>query len=58
MIRFNDYIAWGETNVGHDVEDLFHIQWTNKERTKYMLDGKETEVDFRIEEIKVKGGKH
>ncbi|MBP6447586.1 MAG: penicillin acylase family protein [Saprospiraceae bacterium] len=57
MIGFNDYIAWGETNVGHDVEDLFHIQWTNKERTKYMLDGKETEVDFRIEEIKVKGGK-
>jgi penicillin amidase len=57
MIGFNDYIAWGETNVGQDVEDLFHIQWTNKEKTKYMLDGNENDVTFRIEEIKVKGGK-
>ncbi len=57
MIGFNEHIAWGETNVGQDVEDLFHIKWTNKDRTKYMLDGKETEVTYRIEEIKIKGSK-
>lgn len=57
MIGFNEYIAWGETNVGQDVEDLFHIKWTDATRTKYMLDGKETDVTYRIEEIKVKGGK-
>lgn len=57
MIGFNDYIAWGETNVGQDVEDLFQIQWVNPEKTKYMLDGKEIDVTYRIEEIKVKGGK-
>ena len=55
MIGFNDHIAWGETNVGQDVEDLFLIEWTDKARTRYMLDGKETEVTYRFEEIKVKG---
>lgn len=57
MIGFNDHIAWGETNVGQDVEDLFLIHWANKEKTKYLLDGKETDVTYRVEEVKVKGGK-
>ena len=57
MIGFNEHIAWGETNVGQDVEDMFVIQWANKEKTKYLLDGKEMDVTFRVEEIKVKGQK-
>ncbi|MGB4958948.1 MAG: penicillin acylase family protein, partial [Saprospiraceae bacterium] len=57
MIGFNEHIAWGETNVGQDVEDMFAIQWTNPEKTKYMLDGKEEEVSLRIEHVKIKGGK-
>ncbi|MGB4958445.1 MAG: penicillin acylase family protein, partial [Saprospiraceae bacterium] len=57
MIGFNEHIAWGETNVGQDVEDMFAIQWTNPEKTKYMLDGKEEEVSIRVEKVKVKGGK-
>lgn len=57
MIGFNDFIAWGETNVGQDVEDLFVIQWADKARTKYILDGKERNVTYRYEAIKVKGGK-
>lgn len=56
MIGFNDYIAWGETNVGQDVEDLFVVEWTDENRTTYLLDGKEVEADIRIEEIKIKGG--
>ncbi|MBK9735890.1 MAG: penicillin acylase family protein [Saprospiraceae bacterium] len=57
MIGFNEHIAWGETNVGQDVEDLFLIKWANKERTKYILDGKEKDVTLRIEEVKIKGKK-
>lgn len=57
MIGFNEYIAWGETNVSQDVEDLFRIDWANKERTKYVLDGKEQDVTLRYEEIKIKGQK-
>lgn len=57
MIGFNEHIAWGETNVGQDVEDLFHIKWANKEKTKYWLDDKEVDVTFRYEEVKIKGKK-
>jgi penicillin G amidase len=57
MIGFNEHIAWGETNVGQDVEDLFHIEWADQARSKYVLDGQEKAATFRVEEVKVKGGK-
>ncbi len=56
MIGFNDNIAWGETNVGHDVLDWLEIEWANEEKTKYMLDGKETNIEYRVEKIKTKEG--
>ncbi len=55
MIGFNEYIAWGETNVGQDVEDIYLIKWANKEKTKYYLDDKEMDITTRIETIDVKG---
>lgn len=57
MIGFNEYIAWGETNVGQDVEDIFVINWTDSKRTRYLYDGEQKDVHYRIEEIKVKGGR-
>lgn len=57
MIGFNEFIAWGETNVGQDVEDLFVIEWADDKRSAYMLDGKVQEVRYRIETHKIKGGK-
>jgi penicillin amidase len=57
MIGFNENIAWGETNVGQDIEDLFLIRWANEERTKYYLDDKIVDVDIRKEIIKVNGKK-
>lgn len=57
MIGFNEFIAWGETNVGQDVEDLFIIRWANKEKTKYFLDDKILDVTYRLEEVYIKGGK-
>ena len=55
MMGFNDHIAWGETNVGQDVKDYFLIQWKDKSKGEYVLDGKSMKVEKRIETIKVKG---
>lgn len=57
MIGFNENIAWGETNVGQDVEDLFLIQWTDETRTHYWLDSQKVAATYRLEHIDVKGGK-
>ncbi|NNJ54524.1 MAG: penicillin acylase family protein [Bacteroidia bacterium] len=55
MIGFNQNIAWGETNVGHDMMDYYKIKWANSEKMQYYFDGKTKDVDLRIESIKVKG---
>jgi penicillin G amidase len=57
MIGFNDHIAWGETNVGHDVEDMFEIKWVDNNRNEYWLDGKKEKADKVIKPIKIKGMK-
>ncbi len=54
LIGFNDFIAWGETNVGQDVEDLFEIEWKDQKRTKYIVDGKEISPKIVVKEIKIK----
>ncbi len=55
MIGMNEDIAWGNTNVGHDFVDYYTINWTDQNKSKYTIDGKEKEVDVRNEEIKVRG---
>ncbi|MBK8372897.1 MAG: penicillin acylase family protein [Saprospiraceae bacterium] len=55
MIGFNDFIAWGETNVGQDVEDLFLIEWADDKKNTYYLDGKKLKAEIRIEKIAIKG---
>jgi penicillin amidase len=57
MIGFNENIAWGETNVGHDVSDYYTVAWTDENRTSYMLDGKATKATLKIESYTVKGMK-
>lgn len=39
VIGFNEDIAWSQTNVGHDVADLYTITWEDSTRQKYLLDG-------------------
>ncbi len=56
MIGFNQDIAWGETNVGHDVMDWYTIDWTDDQKTSYKLDNGSADVTYRVEEIKVRGG--
>lgn len=55
IIGFNEDIAWGSTNSGQDVRDWYHITWQDKNKTKYLLDGKEEDVVLRHESIEVRG---
>ncbi|HHS95882.1 MAG TPA: penicillin acylase family protein, partial [Phaeodactylibacter sp.] len=55
VIGFNENIAWGMTNVGHDVLDWYRIQWAEANKESYFYDGKIKQVDKVIEEFKVRG---
>jgi penicillin G amidase len=55
IIGFNEHIAWGVTNVSHDVGDFYKIKWTNSEKTKYLLDGVTKDADLHFVKINVKG---
>lgn len=55
LIGFNENIAWGLTNVSHDVSDWYKIHWANAERSKYSIDGEQKSVRFSYEKIGVKG---
>lgn len=55
VIGFNEDIAWGMTNVGHDVSDYYKISWVDAERTKYRLDGEQKSAQTRVEAIKIQG---
>lgn len=57
LIGFNEYIAWGETNVGQDVNDWYLIQWTDSTKSAYYLDGKIQKADLVVEKYQVKGMK-
>ncbi len=56
MIGFNENIAWGETNVGHDVLDWIKVKWTDATRTKYIVDDIVKEAILKVEEIKTREG--
>ncbi len=55
IIGFNENIAWGVTNVSHDVSDWYRLQWANPQRTKYTMDGQARDVQERVEVIGIKG---
>ncbi|MCB0688280.1 MAG: penicillin acylase family protein [Saprospiraceae bacterium] len=54
-IGFNDYIAWGETNVGMDVSDLYEISWQDDRHQTYLMDGVTKEVSEDVERYEIKG---
>lgn len=55
IIGFNENIAWGVTNVGHDITDWYKITWTDDSKTRYLLDDQQMEVMVKPEMIKVRG---
>lgn len=57
IIGFNKDIAWGVTNVGHDVLDWYAIKWLDEQKSRYLLDDQPQKVTEVIEEIRVAGRK-
>jgi penicillin amidase len=55
-IGFNEKVAWGETNVGMDVSDLYEIEWIDSTKTSYMIDGKIEMIKFQIEQYQTQEG--
>lgn len=55
VVGFNEHIAWGVTNVGADVLDIYHLSWTSPRHDAYLVDGKTVPVSRRIETILVRG---
>jgi penicillin amidase len=56
VLGHNARIAWGATNLGPDVQDLFVERLDPDDPTRYLLDGVSTPFETRVEEILVKGG--
>ena len=55
ILGHNERIAWGATNVGPDVQDLFQEQVDPNDKTHYMFKGQSVAFQIRHEEIKVAG---
>jgi penicillin amidase len=54
-LGFNEYISWGQTNVGQDVLDIYEIAWVDESKKQYYLDGEVIDTEVKIETFKVKG---
>ncbi|MEM6967176.1 MAG: penicillin acylase family protein [Bacteroidota bacterium] len=54
-IGFNENIAWGFTNVGHDIMDWYKIKWADNQKTTYYLDDQVMKTELKVERIKVRG---
>lgn len=48
---FNEHIAWGVTNVSHDVKDWYAIQWKDDKKSHYWFDSSYREASMRVETI-------
>ena len=55
IIGHNEHIAWGVTNVSHDVLDWHRISWTDSTRSHYLLDGLPKATDWHTDTIYVRG---
>ena len=56
VLGHNNRIAWGLTNVGPDVQDLFEETLDPASPDHYIYKGESRAMDVRTETIKVKGG--
>jgi penicillin amidase len=56
IIGHNHRIAWGFTNVGTDVQDLYTLEINPDNPNQYMLDGEWTDFEVVTETIRVNGG--
>ena len=56
ILGHNDYIAWGMTNVGPDVQDLYEEKFDPNNAKRYMTSAGWRDAEVRHEEIKVRKG--
>lgn len=56
ILGHNENIAWGATNVGPDVQDLFEEKVDPNDPTHYMFKGQSIPFEVRHEVFKVAGG--
>jgi penicillin amidase len=56
IIGHNDYIAWGMTNVGPDVQDVYEEKFDASDAKRYMTSAGWRDAEVRHEEIKVRKG--
>ena len=52
---FNENIAWGVTNVAHDVKDWYAIKWADASKKEYYFDDKKMQTIFIYDTIKIRG---
>ncbi|HVS21611.1 MAG TPA: penicillin acylase family protein, partial [Pyrinomonadaceae bacterium] len=56
IIGHNEHIAWGFTNVGPDVQDLYDEKFDSNDPRRYQTPTGWQQVEIRHEEIKVRKG--
>lgn len=56
VIGFNDSIAWGVTNAGRDVMDLYNIRFKDELKKEYLMNGNWILSEQRQEVIQVRDG--
>ncbi len=54
IIGHNQHIAWGATNTGPDVQDLFIESFNFRDPNKYLHNGQWVDADIRSEVIKIR----
>jgi len=52
---FNEFVAWGVTNVSHDVQDWYKISWKDASKDEYMVDSAYRKSVKVLDTIKVRG---
>ncbi|MEW5990531.1 MAG: penicillin acylase family protein [Chloroflexota bacterium] len=56
VLGHNARVAWGATNVGPDVQDLFRETLDPDDPTRYLFEGESLPFEVRSETIRVAGG--
>lgn len=55
IIGFNEDIAWGVTNVSHDVTDFYKVSWANEDKSAYNFLNEVKEIESEADTILIKG---
>jgi len=55
MIGFNENVAWGMTNVSHDIKDFYKIHYTDSTKLNYKYGDSKRKITKKKETIKRRG---